>query len=210
MDNLYLAAEAWQKLLHYSYHFVFVRRKNTYDLMLSFEKTEFYHLAGFQYLKDCPLQNRFSKGKTLDKVLGGEITEEMLKKSKNYESMILPRLLAICQLQSVLDNGFESYHIREDHYPFYTEIHASFLFCGGNPNLLFFFTDKEDESQNLFSKSIFMMDGRDYRLNQSKLNLLLAERITLSGKEITELFRHPKYQNTDQSASASAALAGSC
>ena len=52
MDLLYEAASAWQELTAFTYRITYGKRGVLHTITLKFEVSEFYHLAGFQYMND--------------------------------------------------------------------------------------------------------------------------------------------------------------
>lgn len=193
MDLLYQAAQAWLALTSYEYHIVCARKQKLHDLYLRFAPDEFFHVAGFQHLHDIVLPVRFSQAKAMDKVLQGAVTESHIRKSQSYVNSVSPRLLAIVQLEKILDNYFLTYSFDPKKTPGYTRICASYLIAGGDPDVVFLFTDRKNGTKEVFSRSVFLLDQRDYRQNQTKLTLLLLERRNLQTQECTILYQHENY-----------------
>lgn len=104
-DLLYDVADVWKKLLSYRYLITYGYRQQLYEIQLSFSEEDFAHLIGMQYLKDIVLP-RYNSRKTLEKILERKIRIDTIRKSRNYESKILPRLKALVKLQEVLENDF--------------------------------------------------------------------------------------------------------
>lgn len=194
MDLLRQAAQAWLALTAYEYHIVCAKRKTLHDLYLRFAPDEFYHVAGFPHLNDIVLPIRFSQTRAMDKVLQGAVEESHIDKSQNYLTAVRPRLLAIIQLKTVLDRSFSTYTFDPNKVPAYTKINASYLITGGDPDVVFLFTDRKNGSKEIFSRSIFLRDRKDYRQNQTKLTLLLTERKNLRTQEYIVLYRHKNYE----------------
>ena len=55
MDNILSALSNYKNLLNYNYNFVIAYSKQTDNVKLTFEKKDFYHLVGFQYLTDIDI-----------------------------------------------------------------------------------------------------------------------------------------------------------
>lgn len=194
MDLLQQAAQAWLALTAYEYHIVCAKRKTLHDLYLRFAPDEFYHVAGFPHLDDIVLPMRFSQTRAMDKALQGAVRESHICKSQNYLNSVRPRLLAIIQLKTVLDGSFSTYAFDPNKVPISTRIKASYLITGGDPDVVFLFTDQKNGGKEIFSRSIFLQDRKDYRLNQTKLTLLLAKRKNLQTQECIVLYRHKNYE----------------
>ena len=148
--------------------------------MLEFEPSEFYHLAGFPHAKDIVLPVRGSQTKMLDNVLARKITGAMLEKSTNYESVIKRKLEAIIRLEQLLNSPCQVYLYNPRKLPFYTDIKAKYLLVDEQTQVVFLFTDTEDDGASCFSRSTFVMGDRDFRINQTKVAVLQIKRIDLS------------------------------
>lgn len=140
MDLLQQAATAWKELTAYTYRITYGKSGVLHEIVLKFELAEFYHLAGFQYLKDIALPVRFSHTKTVDVILSGKLTESDIAKSENY-AQIQERLTAITKLKSALDTAFKVYHFNPNSLPFFTRITAKNLISAEYGDVVFLFTD---------------------------------------------------------------------
>ena len=175
MDLLQQAAAAWEELTAYTYRITYGKSGVLHEIVLKFDLAEFYHLAGFQHLKDITLPVRFSHAKAIDVVLSGKLAEADIAKSESYES-IQERLTAITRLKAALDTSFRVYRFNPDSPPFFTRITAKHLIsaeCGG---VVFLFTDSAEDGTT-FSKSIFLKrPDHDFSQNQKALTILKIER----------------------------------
>ena len=82
MDNILSALSNYKNLLNYNYNFVIACKKQTEDVKLTFEKKDFYHLVGFQYLTDIDIpKNEKQLFKKIDSL---RINDEYLSKSIYY------------------------------------------------------------------------------------------------------------------------------
>lgn len=184
MDLLQNAATAWNTLLQYRYHIICGKSKKLYPMLLDFEAHEFYHLAGFPHMKDISFPVRFPQTKMLAKVLDGTITQQMIAKSENYERIVKPKLSAIIHLEHLLNNCSSVYLYNRQRLPFYTEIDAKYLLVDEQTQVVFLFTDTEDYGNTFFSRSAFVMESHDFRVNQSKMAVLQIKRThRISGLE---------------------------
>lgn len=175
MDILHEAAKAWNELTKYTYHIRYGKHATAYEINLRFDKAEFYHLAGFQYLNDVVLPYRTSHPKIIDAVLTNKIAERHISKSKNFE-LVKDRLIAISKLEAMLDNQFNIYNFNPKVLPFYTKIPAKNLITAEVGDVIFLFTD-DRENGEAYSKSIFLKRGElDYAKNQKALKILSVEK----------------------------------
>lgn len=172
MDLLYDAAVAWQKLLNYRYEITCGKSKKLYHISLDFDASEFYHLVGFPHMKDITLPVRFSRSKTLMKVLDRTITQDMLVPSVSYERIVKRKLQAIVRLEELLNRCSKVYIFSPKRLPFYTDIKATYLLADDVTQVAFLFTDTSDGGETYFSRSAFVMDDKDFRTNQSKMTVL--------------------------------------
>ena len=121
-SNLLLdAASVWKMLTEYSYEITYGYKNKLYIITLFFYPEEFYHLAGFQYLKDLNLP-RYNSKALLDRVLNKKITYDQIIKGCQFETMVKPRLEALSRLKETLDNDFALFSYMPRMYPFSTTI----------------------------------------------------------------------------------------
>ncbi len=180
MGLLENAAEAWKQIENFRYEIIGAKKKKKYELQIIFDDFDFHHLAGFQYTKDIRGIYITSKRHTLQAVIDKKITTQSIIKSTNYENMIKPRLIALCELEAVLDNDFQIFKpVFNNMYTITTEIQCDFFIHGkGKNNVSFFFVSRhnQDESSvenSCYGKSIFIEDPmRDYTKGQSPLCIL--------------------------------------
>lgn len=188
-DLLWNAANAWKKLCKVKYTITYGYKSKLYPINLTFDSSDFYHLAGFPHARDIQLP-RFNQAKVLDKILAGKITNEMLEKSKNYESMIIPRLQALINMENALDNDFFLYSYRPDLYPFYTSISADYLLAYHSDSVYFMFIVRNGTLQDFDFTfvSAFSADSRDYEANQRQRAILKKTKTNLETGDSTDLF----------------------
>lgn len=179
MDLLYDAAVAWSKLLPFHYDIICGKSKKLYPISLDFKEDEFYHLAGFPHIDDIVFPVQFPQCVMLRKVLDGTITEQMITKSEGYEKTVKSKLLAIIQLEKLLNNCSKAYMFDPKRLGFYTKIKAKYLLVDEQSQVVFLFTDTKDAGKTYFSRSTFIMDNQDFRRNQSSMTVLQIKRTQL-------------------------------
>lgn len=192
MDLLNNAATAWNTLLQYQYHIICGKSKKVYPITLCFNAQEFYHMAGFPHIKDIVFPIQFSQSQMLSKVLDGTITQNLISKSINYYK-IVKKLSAIIFLEQLLNSCSEVYMYNPSRLPFYTKIDAKYLLVDSATNVVFLFTDTEDCGNTYFPRSTFIMDGQDFRTNQSKMTVLKITRVNLTTGSESVMFCKPGF-----------------
>ena len=108
MDLLQECATNYTKLLTSRYHIICGRSKAGQKERLSFDITfwqsDFYHLAGLHKLSDLPPFRRLRKPDTIAKILDGQLTESLARKS-DYFPQIEDRLILLANLEAFLDSN---------------------------------------------------------------------------------------------------------
>ena len=180
-DLLFEAAKAWEYLLDIQYVLNYGMKDRIAEYVLKFRKEDFFHLAGFQYLNDINIP-KYSKVKYLDKVLDRTILAEHVEKSLNYDRYVKPRLEGLALLNELLHSPFKTYIFKGNRLNFGTQINAKFLITNSEISVIvFLFVDENIEKlTELFCRSIFTKDGRDYTQNQKAIRIMYKE---ITGKE---------------------------
>jgi len=183
MDLLKKAAKAWRDLYNVKYSITYGRKGKLYDINITFKRSDFHHLAGFQYLKDLKLpaipQNRY-----VEAILKNDITGKTVIKGENYDEMVKIRLLAIIDLQEALDKSVELYNFNPSNCPFHTNIAANNLVFGNSESNDIFVFLVEHEDRYVCS-SIFLKENRDFTENQIPLSILRIVKTNLNTQEQT-------------------------
>ncbi len=183
MENslLYKAAETWNRLSHFCYHFTYGFKKRLYTINLSFSQSEFPHMAGFQYLKDLALP-RFTPAKLVEKILEGKITQEQIEKGIQYKEMVEPRLFSVAYLEKIFDNEFILYSFMAKFSPFTTQIKADYLISSNvnRASYVFLIRISRDElSCKCVCSSAFLKSNRNFDTNQRPYSLLKKTKVCL-------------------------------
>ena len=193
MDLLYDAAAAWKRLLDYRYEIIWGKKGIQHSISLDFQACEFYHLAGFPHIKDITFPVRFSQSKMMDKVLSRVITQEMIMRSESFERTVRRKLVAVIRLEQMLNGCPRIYQFNPRKLNFHTKITANYLLADDQNGVLFLFADKDKQGNRIYSKSAFMMDTQDFRINQTEMKLLLFRRIDLPTGENHILYCKPGF-----------------
>jgi hypothetical protein len=183
MDLLKKAAAAWQELYKIKYSITYGKKRKLYDVDITFKKSDFYHLAGFQYLDDLDFPN-IPPNVYIDSILKNEIKGSFIEKGVMYEEIVKSRLLALADLQQALDKNIELYVFNRANCPFHTVIEASNLILGNSKsNDIFVFLVKNED--RYVCSSIFLKQERDYSKNQIPLSILRIVKTNLKTQEQT-------------------------
>ncbi len=84
MHNIYECIDSFHSLLDVEYRLVLGRKGISVSLDIFFDKKEFFHLIGLQYLTDRP-ELRRDRGKIFDEIKERKITREQIESSDLYE-----------------------------------------------------------------------------------------------------------------------------
>ena len=83
MHNIYECIDSFSSLLDVEYHLILGRKGVPVSLDILFDKKDFYHLVGLQYLTDRP-ELRRDRGRIFDEIKGRKITREQIESSDLY------------------------------------------------------------------------------------------------------------------------------
>lgn len=187
---LYKAAQTWDRLCKFSYCFTYGYKMKLYTINLAFSPSDFPHLAGFQYLRDLALP-RYSPAKIVAKILEGIITQEQIEKGTQYEEMVKPRLVALANMEEILNSDFTLYSFMPRFSPFTTLLHADYLISSSikGDNFVFLIrTDKKEPIRDCLCSSAFVKGNRDFRANQRPYTLMQKTRTELADGSMTILY----------------------
>ena len=96
--NIFIeAARTWNELTDYNYILTYGYKNKLKDITITFSKSDFPHLAGFQYLKDINIP-KFLPKQIVQKILDGKLKYSSIIKSIHFEKMVKPRLEALINL----------------------------------------------------------------------------------------------------------------
>lgn len=197
-DYLYQAAAVWDRLCRTQYHIIYGKKATLHQIYLNFYAEEFYHLAGFQYLKDIKLP-KYSSKNMFAAVIENKIKQQEIEQSHMYKTMVEPRLLALISLETSLDSDFSLYTYMRKFYPFRTNIEADYLITAMDPMMqpMFVFIIKNGGKMVFDFRccSTFTMGDRDYRTNQRLCTQLLKEKMDLTTNKSIVFFDRI-HQNT--------------
>ena len=104
MDSLQKCAKAFDQLTRYQYHFVIGRKGQTLKFTVSFDPSDFHHLAGLHKLKDNVRLQTGQRSTIFRDVLDGKYPFEQIKHSAYFREME-QRLTPLAHLEEFLDSN---------------------------------------------------------------------------------------------------------
>lgn len=185
MDSLKAAAFVFQILLDVKYKIILGKRCRLTEFYIDFEKEDFFHLIGLQYLRDIP-QLKKNRGTIFDKIIAGEITETFVSKSSFYKD-IEQRVIDFSLFEELLDSNELVFKYSFNRSTF-SDIRAEYLMkTTYEERTNYIFIDKSDARTDKFCRSFFFNEENDYTQNHITMSLLYKEKIFADGKSIVQL-----------------------
>lgn len=158
MNKIKECASNFQRLCDISYKFIVSFQRKTREINLNFKESDFFHLAGLQYLSDLAIpQNR---KKIIYSILGDELTDQILAMSRYYKNTnshidVEMRIHELSNLEDYLDtdNLIKIFSVRDDIY-LKSKIDAEYIIESQLKNshtvvYIFLGRRKEEEELNL-------------------------------------------------------------
>lgn len=191
---IYQAAVNWKILCGYELRITYGYKCKPHSITIGFEPEQFYHLAGFQYMSDVANIPHHSTRTVLDSVLNGKITQEMVESAERYAERVLPRLYAICSMDTSLENDFKLYSFKPQYYSFHTFLKGDYLISFQEKDISFVFLVKDsvvnDDIYNCLSA--FVKGECDYAQNQRSFVILKKELHDKATDTWSTIYKSPK------------------
>lgn len=169
------AALSFRKLLDVEYKIVLGKKGRLTEFSIDFEKGDFFHLVGLQYLKDIP-QLKKNREQVFDDIISEKIKETDLIKSSFFPA-IQERLIGFSDFESILDSNEIVFRYSKDKSGF-SKIDSEYLLITlYNQKKSHIFLSSYPRRKNKFCKSFFFNDKNDYAKNQIKMTLLYKEKL---------------------------------
>lgn len=183
MDLLKKCALGYNILLKHQYHFVLGRKGKIKEFIISFDKSDFHHLAGLHKLKDNAKVQYGKRADIFDSILTGEITLEQIQKSEFYSQME-NRLEPLCHLEEILDNNDLVFHYNEK-VNRYSVIKSDYLLENKyyNQIIYLFLGARAHDKNEQMCRTFFSKQEMDYSMGQTKYTLLKKEKINIENGE---------------------------
>jgi len=181
---LFQCTKNFEKLLDIKYHFEIARKGVIHTFDLTFQKTDFHHLAGLHKLTDKRTLQHNSREKIFNEILEGKITQQFIESSSHY-SEISDRLSALINLETLLDSDNLIFKYNEN-VRLSSNIKAEFLLEGfiSNLTLFLFLGSRDTKTENQQCRSFFPKSKIDYSIGQPKYTLLRKTKTKISTGEI--------------------------
>ena len=187
-DILYEMARLYSSWKDITYRIVLGRKQKTYELMLHFPATSFFHIAGLQHLTDLDFGTK-SKSFIFKKILNKEITTLDLQKSVFYEEWnIANRVSNLGLIPDIIELGKAKYLINRNEYRRYTRIEADYLMEYDIEQRIFYLfslivQNNPDFVNECVCCSFFQKERVDFTKGTMSTKVLLIEKIMYMGKE---------------------------
>ncbi|WP_294430074.1 PBECR4 domain-containing protein [uncultured Treponema sp.] len=180
MDLLLQCAKNYEKLLDFSYHFVIARKGIKKEFSLTFQKSDFHHVAGLHKLRDIFAAQRGSREELFNDILNGSITQALIEKSEFYAD-VTARLEPLCHLEEFLDSNQLIFKYNEN-VRIYSQIKAEYLLEGilDAHTLYLFLGSREKLEEKQMCRTFFPKTTIDYSCGQPRYTLLKKEKIRIS------------------------------
>lgn len=182
MDKLQQRAMAFKQLMNYRYDIKLGRKNKLYEFSINFEKSDFYHLIGFQKMTDLSFLKK-STGFIFSECLKGKITYSMIQRSVFFDKLGY-RFDSFDKLENILDSNNLIFKCNNNLMREYSKIEADYMMKYSKNDLIFYlFTEKRRNSEFQVCKSFFENDSVDYTRGQAKLTLLYKSKVNLRNNE---------------------------
>lgn len=191
MTSIDTCIEKFNTLLTTEYEFTLGRKNRAVKVLLKFAKEDWFHLMGFQHLKDLP-NLKVSRSKVFDDIAVHKISPDVIESSAFYAE-ISERIRWLPYLEDILDDNDTIFRYNANLNAF-SKIQAEFLLDHRlDATRIFVFLSQQKDGA-YFCRSFFPMGTMDFARNQQKWTLLLkAKRDTTTGR-VVELYRNPHYK----------------
>jgi len=189
MDKLKECAIAFQNLLDKQYKIILARKGKETEFVLTFDKTDFYHLIGLQKLKDLTYLKK-DRAKIFDEIINDDITYTMISKSPFFEANkekkqfgISQRINYFVNIEKILDSNNLAFKFNKTKNA-WSLIDSEFIFENLDYDKeIYVFIDSRSENLDKFCRSFFPKEDTNYTKNQTKMALIYKEKINIKLNE---------------------------
>lgn len=178
MDILQQCAWNFDRLTNIRYRMIIGRKKRTLELVLTFDGSEFHHLAGLHKLKSNLMVRTVPHLTLFERLLAGRWSLENIAHEDEFP-LIRDRIAYLAGLEDFLDSNRLVF--RFDYRRAYPSVlKADFLLQNDvEGEGLYLFLAKRRESDAYVCKSFFPKAGKDYAKGQERYTLLYKEKTNL-------------------------------
>ena len=199
MDKIKECALNFKCLCDVSYKFIVSFQRKTQEINLNFKESDFFHLAGLQYLSDLAIpRNRKTILHNIEN--DDSFTDDFLQKSKHYQNNnaeidIASRIGELRFLEEYLDtdNMIKIFSVKDDIY-LKSKIDAEYIIESKLPNshtVVYIFLARRKESIDYYCvKSFFVKRKIVYSGN----SLYWMYKEKLKNDEVKVLYKHKNFQ----------------
>lgn len=166
MPTISNALNAFRGLFDYNYHFTISSSKKVHNIKLVFKDSDFFHLAGFQYLTDIDIPK--SSSQMFDKIDNHKICDDYLSGSKNYLQVndsyanVKDRIYGLQFLREYIESKNTVFRYIKNMNR-YSSIQADFLIKSTiNHQQAFIFLRKRTKEDTFCICSFFINPAKDY------------------------------------------------
>lgn len=201
MDLIYDAAAKFLVLEQFEYHFVVSRKRKLHTINLNFTDTDFFHIAGLQYLTDVAIPR--NRTKTMDEILiKHSITDPVISRSVHYVSKdsktdVKSRIEELRFLEEYLDtdNFIRIFNVRNQK-GLSSVIRADYLieswFKNSSDTVYIFIRRREENPEYYCIVSFFKKNEVAYGGD----NVYWMEKVKQSADTQQVLYINPNYKKT--------------
>ena len=185
MRNVKDWVNAFLPLLNTEYEIVLGRKGVTVTLRIIFDKKDYFHLMGLQYLIDRPELNQ-DRGKVFDEIVAGRITTEQVESSDFYKK-IEERVNFLPLLEQLLDSNDTVFKYNQKA-NMHSMIEADYLMKNNMEERNLYLFLSHDKDDRYFCRSFFPEGKRDYARNQASWTMLYKKKYNWGTGEAVVLY----------------------
>ncbi len=187
MGDILTSANAYSNLLDIEYQLILGRKNKTAALSIFFDESQFFHLAGLQYLTDRVTILFGDRAQLFKRILSGKITSQQIESSSFYPE-IKDRIDFLAYLESIMDSNKTIFKYNPK-LELFSAIQADFLMKNEiKMRNIFTFLSFDKITGKYFCRSFFPQTDKDYSERQTTWTLLYKKKINKSTNTETVLY----------------------
>ena len=187
MGDILTSANAYSNLLDIEYQLILGRKNKTAALSIFFDESQFFHLAGLQYLTDRVTILFGDRAQLFKRILSGKITSQQIESSSFYPE-IKDRIDFLAYLESIMDSNKTIFKYNPK-LELFSAIQADFLMKNEiKMRNIFTFLSFDKITGKYFCRSFFPQTDKDYSERQTTWTLLYKKKINKSTNTETILY----------------------
>ena len=187
MGDILTSANAYSNLLDIEYQLILGRKNKTAALSIFFDESQFFHLAGLQYLTDRVTILFGDRAQLFKRILSGKITSQQIESSFFYPE-IQDRIDFLAYLESIMDSNKTIFKYNPK-LELFSAIQADFLMKNEiKMRNIFTFLSFDKITGKYFCRSFFPQTDKDYSERQTTWTLLYKKKINKSTNTETVLY----------------------